>query len=500
MTEPFPLLNTSVDSLHHQHQQQQPEGPGGKGGKGGGGGGAAAAAAGIKMMNRRRKSSSAATASAAAAAEMTTASSSSPPSDSTATAMTTTTTTTTTTTKRLSKRKRARGLVSRVRQAMMRTTYLLPALIILITLVGYALGPSGDSNPLRHCLFLSYRIDDPQQLPTTDGKRPNVQYGKGPADFAFVAFYTVVLSFAREFVMQEFLKRLAKRTGLSRAKQARFMEQMYTAIYFALLGPLGMLVMSRTPVWYFNTFGMYDGFPHRTHDALAKFYYLFQAAYWSQQAIVLLLGMEKPRKDFKELVGHHVVSLALIGCSYRFHFTYIGIAVYTTHDISDFFLATSKVLNYIDHPLVGPYFFLFMCVWIYMRHYINLRIILSLFTQFRSVGPFSYHWSPHMYKCAISQYVTILLLSSLQALNLFWLFHIVRIAYRFVVHNIAEDDRSDDEDEVKQSPPPSGGDSVGTNKPAAILASSTSTTSSSFSPSSTSTSSSTAKTPSTRRR
>ncbi|RDA91069.1 hypothetical protein CP533_3050, partial [Ophiocordyceps camponoti-saundersi (nom. inval.)] len=415
MTEPFPLLNTSVDSLH-----QQAEGGGG-----------------VMAMNRRRKSS-AATAEKMANSTL----------DSTTAAAASSQqqpTTMTTTTKRLSKRRRARGLVSRVRQAMMRTTYLLPALIILVALVGYALGPSDETNPLRACLFLSYRIE---QGSANNKGNVNVQYGKGPADFAFVAFYTVVLSFAREFVMQEFLKRLAKRTGLSRAKQARFMEQMYTAIYFAILGPLGMLVMSRTPVWYFDTRGMYEGFPHRTHDALGKFYYLFQAAYWTQQAIVLLLGMEKPRKDFKELVGHHVVSLALIGCSYRFHFTYIGIAVYTTHDISDFFLATSKVLNYIDHPLVGPYFFLFMCVWIYMRHYINLRIILSLFTQFRSVGPFSYHfWSPNMYKCAVSQYATIILLSSLQALNLFWLFHIVRIAYRFVVHNIAEDDRSDDEDE-----------------------------------------------------
>jgi hypothetical protein len=33
---------------------------------------------------------------------------------------------------------------------------------------------------------------------------------------------------------------------------------------------------------------------------------LFEAAYWAQQAIVMLLGMEKPRKDFMELVTHHV--------------------------------------------------------------------------------------------------------------------------------------------------------------------------------------------------
>jgi acyl-CoA-dependent ceramide synthase len=88
---------------------------------------------------------------------------------------------------------------------------------------------------------------------------------------------------------------------------------------------------------------MYEGFPHKTHEAVFKFYYLFQAAYWAQQAIVLMLGMEKPRKDFRELVGHHIVSLALIGLSYRFHFTYMGLAVYITHDISDFFLAVSRL-------------------------------------------------------------------------------------------------------------------------------------------------------------
>lgn len=150
---------------------------------------------------------------------------------------------------------------------------------------------------------------------------------------------------------------MARRAGLkSRGKQARYMEQMYTAIYFGVLGPAGMYVMSRTPVWYFNTRGFYEGFPHKTLEGVFKFYYLFQAAYWAQQAIVLLLGMEKPRKDFKELVGHHIVSLTLIALSYRFHFTYIGLAVYITHDISDFFLAVSLCLTSPSFSQANPLF------------------------------------------------------------------------------------------------------------------------------------------------
>jgi acyl-CoA-dependent ceramide synthase len=225
-------------------------------------------------------------------------------------------------------------MLRRARNFAIKHTWVLPLVIMLIFLSLYAINPN-ESNPIHHFIFLSYKLptSSPDELP---------QYGKGLWDIAFVTFYTVVLSFTREFVMQEIFRLTARWAGLkSKGKQTRYMEQMYTALYFGILGPTGMYVMSRTPVWYFNTRGMYEAFPHKTHDALFKFYYLFQAAYWAQQAIVLLLGMEKRRKDFKELVGHHIVSLSLIGLSYRFHFTYMGLAVYITHDISDFFLAVS---------------------------------------------------------------------------------------------------------------------------------------------------------------
>ena len=44
-----------------------------------------------------------------------------------------------------------------------------------------------------------------------------------------------------------------------------------------------------------------------------KRYYLMQAAYWCQQLIVMVLKLEKPRKDYNELVAHHFVTLWLVG-------------------------------------------------------------------------------------------------------------------------------------------------------------------------------------------
>lgn len=222
------------------------------------------------------------------------------------------------------------------------------------------------SNPLHSAIFLSYRLlpSDPL-IPISARIDPaaSTYFGKGRRDFAFVAFYIIVLSFTREFLMQRLIRPVALHCGIrSRAKQNRFMEQVYTAMYFGVFGPLGLFVMSRTPVWYFDTEAMFEGFPHRAHDGVFKAYYLLQASYWAQQAIVLCLQLEKPRKDFKELVGHHIVTLALIWLSYRFHFGYMGLAVYITHDISDFFLAVSSLHPSQRHHPSFLYLACHMCI------------------------------------------------------------------------------------------------------------------------------------------
>jgi acyl-CoA-dependent ceramide synthase len=107
---------------------------------------------------------------------------------------------------------------------------------------------------------------------------------------------------------------------------------------------------------------------------------------------------------------------------------------------------SSKCLNYIDHPLVGPYFAFFMLVWGYMRHYINLRILYSILTEFATIGPFELNWVTQQYKCWISQIISFSLLAALQAVNLFWWFYICRIAWRFAVSKEARDERSEYEE------------------------------------------------------
>lgn len=90
-------------------------------------------------------------------------------------------------------------------------------------------------------------------------------------------------------------------------------------------------------------------------------------------------------------------------------------------------------------------------MWIYLRHYINLRILWAVCTEFKTVGPFELNWETQQYKCWISQYITFSLLAMLQAVNVFWLFLILRIAKNYLLSNVAEDERSENEESDEET-------------------------------------------------
>lgn len=108
-----------------------------------------------------------------------------------------------------------------------------------------------------------------------------------------------------------------------------------------------------------------------------------------------------------------------------------------------------KVLNYIDSPIVPAYYIMFLGIWAYLRHYINLSILYSMLPggEFENVGRYDLSWPEQQYKCLLSQVITFGLLSILQAVNVFWFALICRIMYRYASRSQdMKDERSDDED------------------------------------------------------
>jgi hypothetical protein len=98
-------------------------------------------------------------------------------------------------------------------------------------------------------------------------------------------------------------------------------------------------------------------------------------------------------------------------------------------------------------PLLAQYAF---------KAYSSIQNPFTGVSKFQSIGPYEVNWETQQYKCWISHWITFSLLAALQALNIFWLFFIVRIAYRVVTSlgEDARDDRSDystDEEEDRKA-------------------------------------------------
>ncbi|KAJ7720000.1 longevity assurance proteins LAG1/LAC1 [Mycena maculata] len=305
---------------------------------------------------------------------------------------------------------------------------------LLVPHLAPLLGISGvpQENPFARFILLSHRVPGPEP-----------RYARGPGDVAFVAYYVVFFSLARQLITVALGRRVGRFFGIVRTgKLERFGEQGYAFVYFLVFGAWGVHIMSELPTWWYRTKFFWIDYPHTAMIPSLKRYYLMQTAYWVQQFLVLVLGLEKPRKDYAELVAHHVVTLWLVVFSYITNFTLIGSAVYTSMDIPDMLLALSKLLNYIQWNGTNNFVLAaFVVAWTYFRHYLNLAILWSVWFEVDAYLP------ANVVIPLYQRYTAFTALSLLQLLNLFWYYLIVRIAVRAMVTAKAEDVRSDDEDE-----------------------------------------------------
>ncbi|CDO71250.1 hypothetical protein BN946_scf184908.g7 [Trametes cinnabarina] len=303
------------------------------------------------------------------------------------------------------------------------------------------------SNPFSPLLFISHRI------PGTSDDDP--RYQKGYLDLAFICYYVVFWALVRQSLLVYVLRPLGRRLGLKKeAKIDRFGEQGYAILYFAVMGAWGMRIMSTLPTWWYRTEYFWIDYPHWEMKPELKRYYLMQGAYWCHQLLVLLLRLEKPRKDHYEFVAHHFVTIWLVGWSYLINLTYIGNAVYLSMDLPDTFLAMSLLLNYIQWDRVKmTVFAVFLPIWTYFRHWLNWVILWSVWFEFDRMPEASKRWSPEDGAWMVwwMKYQVFVPLLLLQALNLFWYFLICRIAYRALRETGVKvtDDRSDDEGDAE---------------------------------------------------
>lgn len=239
---------------------------------------------------------------------------------------------------------------------------------------------------------------------------------------------------------------------------------------------------------------LWAGWPDRELNGLFKWYYLVQFAFWVQQ--ILVVNIEKRRKDHLQMCTHHLITCALMFTSYGYHQTKVGNLILCLMDVVDLFLAVSmicitncclpqltgalqfaKMLKYLQFRLVCDIAFgVFLVVWFVARQVLYLLVCYSVYAHIPEEITYGCYFGstsdlkgpippPDMFNHLIQpfrdpqglvcwddqiKWTFLSVLLVLQVLLLIWFVMIIKVACKVIRGGEAEDSRSDDEEEEEQ--------------------------------------------------
>ncbi|KAF5619292.1 sphingosine n-acyltransferase lag1 [Fusarium tjaetaba] len=301
------------------------------------------------------------------------------------------------------------------------------------------------------------------------------EYGVGFDDNYLVAVLIVVLTGLRDATMRFVLDPVAAAWGLGRARSMRFKEQAWMVIYYATCWSVGMCIYASSSYWM-DLQAMWTNWPNREISGLMKIYMLAQLAFWLQQMIVI--NIEKRRKDHWQMLSHHVVTIALVYCSYRYGLTRVGNVVLILMDFNDLIFSTAKCLKYMKLQSLCDFMFgAFVVSWVLCRHVAFPMVCWSVYAHSLAIagpkcfagsgnniiGPsavpahgYFYLFEPLIYtngRVCYDYTIKTLFVSGLlflEALMLVWFVMIVKLVVRVLRGGNAEDTRSDNEEEEEE--------------------------------------------------
>lgn len=343
---------------------------------------------------------------------------------------------------------------------------------------------------LRPFVTLSYGI------PTAEGW----QYGKGIDDVKFVLSCAVAWTVLRHVAMVRLLsplarvliptervskhgspaeQRLVERQVARRREHnaIRFAEQAWGMLYCLVFWSLGLVsrttsgatsatklcpsavltsrttnkqtILSRTPD-RFTPESIWGSYPVTPIPGLTKFYYLGQLGWWFHQ--IYTINSEKPRKDYHQMFGHHILSIALITSSYIANYTRVGIIVHALMDCCDIFLPLAKLLRYMQfRQACDAAFVVFLITWVITRQVGLFLVIRSVYVEVPKFIEFKWAPEENHYLTPAIYYGFVAMLTILLVLCTVWFYMAVMVAVRVVRGQGAEDSRSDSEEDDEVS-------------------------------------------------
>ena len=220
---------------------------------------------------------------------------------------------------------------------------------------------------------------------------------------------------------------------------------------------------------------LWQDWPTREMSGLAKWYYLVQFAFWLQQIVVV--NIEKRRKDHVQMFTHHIITCTLIFLSYGYHQSKVGNLILCLMDVVDLLFPLAKILKYVKwDKACDATFGIFMVTWLITRHFLYLTVCWSVYKHIPEEmsygcykgsdldleGPlpipndFDHLTQPFRDPVGLVcwsdniKWLFLGLLLALQGVLLVWFVMILKVAYKVLSGQGADDTRSDDEDDEEE--------------------------------------------------
>ncbi|XP_065195166.1 ceramide synthase 6-like [Sycon ciliatum] len=256
------------------------------------------------------------------------------------------------------------------------------------------------------------------------------------------------------------VQRWFRQRGLSALpnKMVKFLDSSWRACgYFSLLF-IGWYTVPRKSYFY-DVEDCWRQYPHRYVDLEEFCYYMGEMSFYL--SLTISHCFEQRKKDFWEMLIHHIATLGLISLSFSVNYVPIGALIMLCHDIADPWLELAKITGYTRHKrelgshwlkdkLTELFFILFAVLFYITRLYVFPAYLLHSVWYHcpKQYGP----WPLHK--------VFFGLLSLLFVLHVFWSYLIWKVISNSVLSgHVKGDSRSDDEmttdDDTTLSPPTS---------------------------------------------
>jgi len=198
-----------------------------------------------------------------------------------------------------------------------------------------------------------------------------------PEDVVIFAVGLMMFIVLHRFTKNQLSKYLIDRFSKKNVKEIpenKFNRALFKFVSFSFLLCWGVFSLYDQP-WMLYPFGLTLEWEGNRTPWKINYYYVIEVVYYVGSMVTVFF--EDRQSDFYLMIWHHVVTLLLIGFSYRYNFLRYGVFLMVLHDVSDPWMEAAKISVYLGYQNLGNALFAFFTLFfIIPRIFIYIYMVL----------------------------------------------------------------------------------------------------------------------------